>query len=56
MRVWHGHWKDATDEMELLLADPRKFVRKHGYLYDIKRPKEPKKQPKEPNKRFFFFF
>ena len=35
MRIYHSDWQSTTEKMELLKADPRKFVRKHGYLYDI---------------------
>lgn len=35
MRRYHTWWKEATDKMELLLADPRKFVREHGRFYDL---------------------
>ncbi|KAI7843542.1 hypothetical protein COHA_002784 [Chlorella ohadii] len=35
MRIYHRRWKELTDRMELLLRNPRKFVRKWGYLYDL---------------------
>lgn len=35
MRIYHRRWKELTERMELLLRNPRKFVRKWGYLYDL---------------------
>ncbi len=35
MRNWHQYWKDASDKLELLQANPRLFIWKHGSFYGI---------------------
>lgn len=35
MRTWHNGWKRVAEKMELLLANPRNFVREHGHSYDL---------------------
>lgn len=35
MRTYHELWQETSDKLELLKADPRKFVRKFGARYDI---------------------
>ena len=46
MRTWHRLWKSATEDLELLAANPRKFVSKRGWAFDIK----------PERKKFLFFF
>lgn len=35
MRTYHELWQEASEKLELLKADPRKFVREFGARYDI---------------------
>ena len=40
MRRSHSSWREMAEEMELLQSNPREFVRKRGFLYDVAEPKK----------------